>query len=267
MTQAATRPSDMPPVRVGSFTVVSIGVPLRAARGAAGWASVALHEEAGQRTLIDCGGRGDAWVVRRSLEGLGVSPGQIDVIVLTHLHFDHAGALSLYPSAKIIVSADEMEHARRAQTDPWLDSALTPGIVDELATRTVRVVRGGDRVGGLTVVALPGHTPGSIGFVDHAGVLFAGDAVKNVVEMSGGAPRAAFDMDQATDSIARIKGASFQAVIPGHDRPFTATAKAVSPLVPLRLEIGIDTADATGSGPRDAFFDFRAGAPARAGAE
>lgn len=246
----------MRPLIVGSFTVVLGGIPLQSARGAAGWASVALHEDDGTRTLLDCGGRGDALVLGRALEWLGVSPEQVDAIVLTHLHFDHAGGISLYPSAEIIVSEDEIEHARRSREDPWRDPALAPGIAEALEIRKARFVRDGDMIGRLSVVALPGHTPGSIGLVDPEGVLFAGDAVKNIEEMSIGAPRAALDMRQAIESIARIRQASFGAVIPGHDRPFTVAADTVTPLAPMRLELTLDTSDATGKPHATATFDF-----------
>ena len=256
----------MLPLKLGSFTVVLSGVGVESARGAVGWASVALNEEHGRRTLLDCGGRADAVVLRRALERLGIAPDQIDAIVLSHLHFDHAGGLAFYPAAEIVVSEDELEHARRSREDPWRDAAVAVAITDELAARKARTVRDGDHVGSLTVIELPGHTPGSIGLVDRAGVLFAGDAAKNLSEVVTGISRSAVDMTRAAESITKLRGASYTAVIPGHDRPFACTPDTVTPLASLRLVLRVP--DVAGSQPPgDLVIDLGSGDPAYVGME
>ena len=83
----------------------------------------------------------DEHVLLRSLEARGISHEDIDVVVLSHLHFDHAGGLLtsydsgealrlLFPNARYLVSVDAWERARnphprdRASFIPELTSLL-----------------------------------------------------------------------------------------------------------------------------------------------
>lgn len=57
-------------------------------------------------------------VHRKSDEGLktqlkrcGLTPENIDIVVNTHLHFDHCGNNKLFPNAKFYVQADELRYA------------------------------------------------------------------------------------------------------------------------------------------------------------
>jgi glyoxylase-like metal-dependent hydrolase (beta-lactamase superfamily II) len=105
----------------------------------------------------------------------GTRPEEIETILLTHLHPDHAGGLltregrAAYPNAEIILHADEAAH--------WLgDDALTRAPAEakpyfEGAQKAVapygnrmRTITGGEVVTGVTAVPLPGHTPGHTGF-------------------------------------------------------------------------------------------------------
>ncbi len=83
----------------------------------------------------------DEHVLLRSLQARGVSDEDIDVVVLSHLHFDHAGGLLtayregeaprlLFPNARYLVSVESWERARhphprdRASFIPELASLL-----------------------------------------------------------------------------------------------------------------------------------------------
>jgi len=65
----------------------------------------------------------DEHVLLRSLAGLGLTHEQIDVVVLSHLHFDHAGGVLtawaedaepqlLFPNARFVVGAEAWERAQ-----------------------------------------------------------------------------------------------------------------------------------------------------------
>jgi N-acyl homoserine lactone hydrolase len=47
------------------------------------------------------------------LAKLGYTPADVDTVVLTHLHFDHAGNFDAFPNAEVIV--------QRAEYDAWID--------------------------------------------------------------------------------------------------------------------------------------------------
>jgi glyoxylase-like metal-dependent hydrolase (beta-lactamase superfamily II) len=113
-------------------------------------------------------------VLLGSLAALGVTPDDVDVIVLSHLHFDHAGGLLLpwteaqapalaFPRARYVVGARawaraKAPHARdRASFIPEL-----PGLLE--ATGRLEVVADGERSAtlgeGYAFTLSDGHTPG-----------------------------------------------------------------------------------------------------------
>lgn len=115
----------------------------------------------------------DEHVLLASLAAVGISPGQIDVVVLSHLHFDHAGgALTRYepgvapdlvfPRAHYVVGAEAWQRALHPHARDR--ASFIPGLTD-LIERTGRL----ELVGGETSTTLgegyrfhgsSGHTPG-----------------------------------------------------------------------------------------------------------
>lgn len=48
-----------------------------------------------------------------ALQKLGIEPEDIDIIILSHLHYDHAGAVTKFPNATVIVQRSEFDYVRR----------------------------------------------------------------------------------------------------------------------------------------------------------
>ncbi|MDG4674897.1 N-acyl homoserine lactonase family protein [Shinella sp. 838] len=46
-----------------------------------------------------------------ALKPLGIAPEAVDTVIVTHLHYDHAGGLRLFPNATIHIQAAEMAYA------------------------------------------------------------------------------------------------------------------------------------------------------------
>jgi N-acyl homoserine lactone hydrolase len=102
-----------------------------------------------------------------------LDPASIDLVVNTHLHFDHCGGNHLYAGKPIYVQRGELEDAR-GQDDytirEWVDA---PGV------RYVPVDGELELLPGVRLVPAPGHTPGSQVVVIETGgrpVVICGDA-------------------------------------------------------------------------------------------
>ena len=46
-----------------------------------------------------------------ALREAGVDPCDVEIVVLTHLHWDHAGNCGLFPDARVVVQRDELRYA------------------------------------------------------------------------------------------------------------------------------------------------------------
>jgi glyoxylase-like metal-dependent hydrolase (beta-lactamase superfamily II) len=97
--------------------------------------------------------------VAARLAALGVGADRVDRVVLSHLHFDHAGGLATVPNARLVVQRREWE----AGHDPDLAAALSLAPKDFDHGHAVELIDGEhDLFGDGRVVCLPthGHTPG-----------------------------------------------------------------------------------------------------------
>jgi N-acyl homoserine lactone hydrolase len=51
------------------------------------------------------------WDLVTQMKGLGVEPGDVKYIILTHLHMDHSGNLDRFPNARVILQRKELQYA------------------------------------------------------------------------------------------------------------------------------------------------------------
>jgi glyoxylase-like metal-dependent hydrolase (beta-lactamase superfamily II) len=125
------------------------------------------------------------------LAAAGIDPLSVRWVVNTHLHWDHSSNNDLFPNARVVVQQRELDYAREPLqwhrvafehlpeiTAPWRKAEDRIEAVD------------GDRelVPGVSVVALPGHTPGSQGVLVQAAerkYLIAGDCVDTYENWDG----------------------------------------------------------------------------------
>jgi N-acyl homoserine lactone hydrolase len=110
---------------------------------------------------------------------LGLTPRDIDLVILSHGHIDHVGSLSLFAHAPIVMTARE-----RADPAPSYFGTARPMVWPDVTYRLIDA----DTVvcDGLTLMPTPGHTPGHLSALvtlpDTGRVILAADAINRASE-------------------------------------------------------------------------------------
>ena len=122
----------------------------------------------------------DAKTILDRVKGLELD---IKIIILTHGHIDHVGALKAVKEAtgaEMAIHTDDAKSLRGLRG--WLQSFLVPGLTYPLPPPPDRLLKDGDsiNVAGLSfkVLHTPGHTPGGICLLGE-GIVFSGDTLFN----------------------------------------------------------------------------------------
>ena len=162
------------------------------------------------------------------LEAIDRDPARIDLIVNSHLHFDHVGGNALVPNATMIVQRREWE----ARLDP--DIAVPHGYDarDYDVGHTLRLIDGEyDVFGDGSVVCMPtyGHTPGHQSLrvrLDSGDTVLAADACYFCQTLrERRLPRYVFDREAMMDSLDRLAALERRGahIFFGHDPEFWRT--------------------------------------------
>jgi glyoxylase-like metal-dependent hydrolase (beta-lactamase superfamily II) len=159
-------------------------------------------------------------VLRRA----GVEPASVEVVVFTHLHWDHCWNLELFPNATFVVQERELQYAvnplppHRALYDLGLGDLIPPW---SRIIHRMRVINGDRELApGVTAHLLPGHTPGfqGVGVETTRGLhLIGGDNVALYWNWEHRHPSGHFvNMAEYYRSFDRMATLS-EVILPGHD--------------------------------------------------
>lgn len=208
-------------------------------------------EDGGRLTVLDAGLPADWRPFVAALARLGHTPADIDAVLITHHHPDHAGNAERLRSAGARVLAHpadapylrgERELSNRDMARyllrPWylayMARYVAKGItrtapvaqLDELADGEIVEVPGSPQV-----LHAPGHTPGSCALlVEDRSVLFTGDALVTLDLARGPrgrtGPQVVYgphtdDPALARESLAVLEATRAGTVLPGHGEPWT----------------------------------------------
>ncbi len=181
--------------------------------------------------IIDTGTPGKANSILDELAEIRVKPCDIEAVIITHAHPDHAGS-----SAALLARIYAKIHIHEGDIGVLLGKEPFPKpryFVEKLSvfvTTHVWKYKGPPEAlplgegslipafPGLKIIHTPGHTPGSISVLDtESSTLFCGDALNNRAgKLTGPLKYFMSDKDQAWRSIGKISALNFATLCPGH---------------------------------------------------
>ncbi|HLI26106.1 MAG TPA: MBL fold metallo-hydrolase [Chloroflexota bacterium] len=227
-----------------TIDVLLDGYGLNTNVGLAAFCSVVLVEvpsaaDRPTRILVDPAHVGRRTFLQEALARRGLRETDIDLVVLTHAHWDHIQNLDLFEHAPIVLHTLERRYAQRPHRNDWATPQWTGAIIERQQVREVD--EGVELAPGVGIVNMPGHSPGSIGVtVETEGGLavITGDALHYAYVIETGInPLVFWNEEQARRSIQRV-AAMADIIYPGHDRPFRLSRSGqIEYLTPFQLEI------------------------------
>ena len=138
--------------------------------------------------LIDTGSSLNTSELIEDLEKLNIKPLDIDILLLSHYHFDHAGNVNLFENAKIYGSKEDFKDTK------ILD-------LDKLNIKEIEVIK------------TPGHSKGSVCFL-FGDVLFSGDTIFDIgigrTDLPNSSP------EDMVKSLKKLERVDYKILCPGH---------------------------------------------------
>jgi glyoxylase-like metal-dependent hydrolase (beta-lactamase superfamily II) len=131
-----------------------------------------IIEGAGQNILVDTGIHASQYqayhpgfealpfeslcTFEEALDKVSLRPEDIDLVIQTHLHFDHCFNTSRCKNARILVQESELEFAK--DPHPTFSILYSQSLIDEINFETIRGYK--EVLPGIEVIPVPGHSPG-----------------------------------------------------------------------------------------------------------
>jgi glyoxylase-like metal-dependent hydrolase (beta-lactamase superfamily II) len=185
-----------------------------------------------------------------ALQGIGLKPEDITTLIITHLHYDHAGGFAQFPNATIHLQTAEMAYA----TGPCMchDTLRMPFTADHVCEAIKRVYSGravfhegdGQIADGVTVHCIGGHSRGlqAVRVRTDAGWLcLASDAAHYYENVFLQKPfPIVVDLEDMLSGFSKLKelASAPNLIIPGHDPLVSSLFPNAGPDFAFRLDRG-----------------------------
>jgi glyoxylase-like metal-dependent hydrolase (beta-lactamase superfamily II) len=187
-------------------------------------------EGSDKKILVDTGGtdpsqanpqwfpyrRNDDQSMEKALKKIDLRCEDIDVVIITHFHWDHASGNLLFPRAKFVVQEVELRHTRSLPPD-------APGMCPPaMLAIDYSTISGDTEIGkGVKTIFTPGHTHGTQGVLveGERRIFIAGDTIplfKNIESDPFVMSSISDNPAMYRESLTRIKELS-AFILPNHD--------------------------------------------------
>ncbi len=194
--------------------------------------------------LIDTGVPGDGVEVMRAITRLGRNPQEVSHILITHGHIDHSGSLAFLKKAtgaQVVAGAEDSDYLE-GKKKPWRMAREGVGgklfqiilfvaetfFLNYEPAGVDRVCYGGETIdinGGITVIATPGHSLGSLCYyLADQHILFCGDVLSGEPHLRLPPRAGCTDYRQALASVKKLASLHIDICCCGHGKPITSGA-------------------------------------------
>ncbi|MBU0758547.1 MAG: MBL fold metallo-hydrolase [Nanoarchaeota archaeon] len=163
-----------------------------------------------RKIIIDTSARANRHLVRQFLSKV-VDFDKVDIVIFTHLHYDHVGNFDLFSNAEYFASGESIEDFRK---NPFA-AVLMEDIAEKLKTIELKPLP--QEFHGLELIKTPGHTKGSIClWYPDKKILFSGDTLffnKNIgrIDLPTSVP------EKMNESLVGLIKYNYKILCPGHD--------------------------------------------------
>jgi hydroxyacylglutathione hydrolase len=199
--------------------VIELAPGIHQLRGEKPGSHVYLIKGDNKNVLIDTGVAGKFSVLKRRLAELGLRVKDINLVILTHEHYDHIGATAFFHQTATVAAhrlaanklelQDEFVTFSKYRDQPskpfWVDIWLEDGSIIDLGNYELQVIH------------TPGHTSGCICLYEpRAGFLFTGDTVfagGTLSEIAVGG-----NVSDYVNSVRRLSNLKIKKIYPGHGK-------------------------------------------------
>ena len=204
-----------------------------------------------RKAIIETGTSWDAGQILQAVKGFGLRPGDIDALVVSHIHLDHAGGagflLDDMPRAKVYVHERGFKHlVEPTKLVASAREALGPreaeafGTMRPIPPDRLVSVQDQDRLDlgthSLLFLDSPGHAPHELTILDEhnrclytgdaAGLYFPGDEILMPI-----APAPSFDLEKNLETFRRLLSLEPKALLFSHYGPHLDPPKAIGAMM------------------------------------
>lgn len=158
-----------------------------------------------QKIFIDCGNPTDADEFKSAVSKI-IEPSKIDIVLFTHLHYDHSGNHHIFSNAEFYASETEIKYLKEKAQFYECSEDLSK-LIKPLP----------EQIAGLRVIPTPYHTDGSVCFMlDSQKIIFTGDTYFRR-HMYGRDDLINSVPEKKKESLDKIRESGAELILPGHD--------------------------------------------------